>query len=188
MDCRSLRLRPERKQVRKEDRVRRGREKPRWWRRRRGRERGTGDGARVRVGRGGATIDVWSQDTDARVDKEHIRGPSTDGAQTHNFCSIFFHPLNPPSPMFTAWPPVCHDRNHTINIMAEGHTHDCWCHGHCTGTGSCLLQCVLSVFVSMQWNLYLRNLLNTTSNCFDSYYSQFSPLASLWTFIFVLPL
>lgn len=39
--------------------------------------------------------------------------------------------------MFTAWTPVCHDRNHIINIMAEGHAQDCGCHGHCAGTGSC---------------------------------------------------
>lgn len=53
-------------------------------------------GVGIRVGRGGATTDVWSQDTDARVDKQHIKGPSTDGAQTHNFCSFFFTPWAPP--------------------------------------------------------------------------------------------
>lgn len=35
--------------------------------------------------------------------------------------------------MFTVWAPVTHDRNHSINIMAKWHAHDCYCHGHHTG-------------------------------------------------------
>lgn len=77
--------------------------------------------------------------------------------------------------MFTLWPLVAHDRNHSINIMAKRHAHDCYSHGHCTCRDRmlslarmCVCVCLLDLFntSTIHVSVILKSL-----RSFTSYYS-----------------
>lgn len=82
--------------------------------------------------------------------------------------------------MFTMWPLVAHDRNHSINIMAKWHAHDCYSHGHCTYRDrmlslACMCVCVCMRLLYLLTFHHLRNIQTQINNFKWSFWQLLSP-------------